>query len=68
MPTKIANPDLFRNAPPRCIVWPNLVQCFDIAHAPRLVESSGLRAVEAEHDEPVLAGLGLHPVRVVALG
>jgi hypothetical protein len=45
-----------------------LVQCLDIAHAPRLVENRELRAVEAEHDEPLLAGLGLHPVQLVALG
>jgi hypothetical protein len=29
-----------------------LVQCFDVAHASRLVENSGQRVVEAEHDEP----------------
>jgi hypothetical protein len=36
-----------------------LVQGFDVAHAPRLVENSGLRAVEAEHDEPALIMLSL---------
>ena len=45
-----------------------LVQGFDVSHAPRLIENSGLRAVEAEHDELLLAGLGLHPIRLVALG
>ena len=33
-----------------------LLQRFDVAHAPRLVEHSGLCALEAEHDEAMLIG------------
>jgi hypothetical protein len=44
-----------------------LVQCFDVAQAPRLVENRALRPVEAEQDEPMLVSHGLNPVRFMAL-